>query len=155
MTVGTLHLKAPVVRLFYIAWFDFIVSYRKTTLGPFWLMVGPFLFIAAIGTLYSGVNSTDPAIFVPYMAVGLIVWTLLGGVVNKSTTVFQRNRAQILQGSMGLSGIIIVNLVSIFLEFLHQSVVILVVFWYFGVSLSTYAFLSLSLIHISEPTRPY
>jgi ABC-type polysaccharide/polyol phosphate export permease len=143
MTSGILHLRAELGRWFYIAWFNFVVNYRKTTLGPFWLLVGPFLFIAIIGALYSQVNSADPVVFIPYLAVGLIVWTLLGGFVNTSTTVFQRNSAHILQGSMGLFGIVIVNMVSIVLEFMHQTLIILAVFLYFGISLSAYAFLSI------------
>ncbi len=87
----------------YTAWFRFLIRYRKTLLGPAWLVVGPTLFIATLGFLFSEVSGISRAIFMPHLAVGLIVWTLISGFVAGSTTVFQRNRAQLLQGGMQLA----------------------------------------------------
>jgi ABC-type polysaccharide/polyol phosphate export permease len=134
--------RRMVERWIYVAWFDFVVSYRKTTLGPFWLLVTPFLFIAVIGWLYSRVNSMDPEIFVPYLAVGIVVWTLISGFVNKSTTVFQSNRPQILQGSMSLIDIVMVRTITTALEFAHQIIIIIVVLIFFRVSITLYSLIS-------------
>lgn len=130
-------------RWLYVAWFDFVVTYRKTTLGPFWLLVGPALFIAVLGALYSRVNSVSADVLIPHLTIGLILWTLIGGFVTKSTTVFQRNRAQILQGSMSLTDIVMVDVITIFLQFLHQIIIIVVVLLIFRQDIGLYALVSL------------
>ena len=130
-------------RLIYIAWFGFIVGYRKTTLGPLWLLVGPTLFIALLGAIYANVGSIETAKLIPSMAVGLIVWTLIGGFAGQSATVFRRNRAQLLQGSMALSEIVMVDVITTVLEFLHQFPIIIIVFIIYGQSFTLYSLLSL------------
>lgn len=127
----------------YFTWFNFAVRYRKTFLGPLWIIVGPTLFIVFLGLLFSQVNDSDTSIFIPHMAVGLIVWTLLSGFVNNSTKVFQRNKAQIMQGNMSLLDITIVEVLSTILLFVHQLIILLVVFVLFGINLNFYTLFSL------------
>lgn len=130
-------------RWLYVAWFNFVVTYRKTTLGPFWLLAGPSIFIFIIGGIFKRVNDVPAEIFVPHLAIGVILWTLLGGFVTKSTTVYPRNRAQILQGSMTLIEITVVDVISIFLQFIHQVLILVVVFAIYGFPFSWYALVSL------------
>ncbi|MDJ0514474.1 MAG: ABC transporter permease [Methyloceanibacter sp.] len=130
-------------RWLYVAWFNFVVTYRKTTLGPFWLLAGPALFIVILGSIFTRVNDVPGDIFLPYMAVGVILWTLIGACVTKSTLVFHRNRAQILQGSMTLIEISVVDIISVFLQFLHQSLILVVVFAIYGLNFSWYLLVTL------------
>jgi len=127
----------------YTAWFQFLIRYRRTMLGPLWILVGPALFIAVLGLLFSRIGGNDPAVLIPSLAVGLVVWTLISDFITGSTTVFQRGRAQILQGGMNLSDIVMVDVFSTVLTFLHQIVLIVVVFVIFGIGLSFYSLLSL------------
>jgi len=127
----------------YFAWFQFLIRYRRTMLGPVWLLVGPALFIALLGLLFSRIGGNDPAVFVPYLAIGLIVWTLITGFITGSTTVFQRGRAQMLQGSMSLNDIVMVDMFSTVIIFLHQTILIVAVFMFFGIGLSFYSLVSL------------
>lgn len=133
----------------YSAGFNFVVRYRKTMLGPAWLLVGPILFIATLGLLYSQIGGTLPAVFVPHLTVGLIVWTLISGFVTGSTTIFPRGRVQILQGGMGLADLVMVDVFSTILQFLHQVVIIVAVLVIVGKTVSSYAlvsFIGLSLL---------
>lgn len=130
-------------RWLYFAWFNFAVQYRRTILGPVWIIVGPSLFIAVLGLLFSRVSAIDPTVFIPHLAIGLVTWTLISGFVNSSTRVFQRNRAQIMQGNMTLTDITVVEILSTLLQFLHQLVIIVVVFIVLGLSLSLYSLVSL------------
>ena len=130
-------------RWIYVAWFSFVVQYRRTTLGPLWLLLHPLLFIALLGTLYAKVARVEPAILIPSMTVGLIVWTLIGGFLTQSATVFQRNRAQLLQGSMNLTEIALVEVIKIVLQFLHQIIIIAGIFIIFMQPVTLYSLLSL------------
>ncbi|MDP2619541.1 MAG: ABC transporter permease [Hyphomicrobiales bacterium] len=127
----------------YITWLNFLVRYRKTAIGPVWLLVGPTLFIAVLGLLFSRIGGVDTALFVPHLAIGLIVWTLINGFVTGSTSVFQRNRPQILQGNMQITDLVLVDVFSTILQFLHQAIIILAVFLIFGRGVGVYALVSL------------
>lgn len=119
--------------LMFMTYFDFAVRYRKTILGPLWVLLGPTLFIATLGLLFARVGGADEDQFVPHLTVGLITWTLISGFVTGSTTVFQRHRAQIMQGGMSMIDIVIVDVFRTILQFLHQVVIVIVVFYLFDV----------------------
>lgn len=128
---------------FLITWLTFLIHYRKTLLGPFWLLIGPALFIALLGFLFSRIGQADPAIFIPHLTIGLIVWTLISGFVIGSATVFQRNRPQIMQGGMSLTDLVMVEVSTTVLQFLHQAILILIVFVIFQHGIGPYALISL------------
>lgn len=125
-----------------MTYFDFAVHYRKTMIGPLWVLMGPTLFIATLGLLFSRVSNADANVFIPHLTVGLITWTLVSGFVIGSTTVFQRNRAQIMQGGMSLLDITAVEVMRTILQFLHQIAIVAVVFYIFDVAMTWYSWVS-------------
>lgn len=131
-------------RWLYFSWFNFAVLYRKTFLGPLWIVVGPALFVTFLGLLFSYVNNVEVSFFIPHLSIGLVVWTLISGFIINSTKVFQRNRAQIMQGNMSLLDITIVEVLSTILQFFHQAIILVVVFILFGVSFNFYSLASLA-----------
>lgn len=136
----------------YATWLSFVVRYRKTLLGPLWLMVGPILFILTIGMLYSRINQADATQFVPHLAIGVIIWTLIVGFVTGSTTIFQRYRSQIIQGELQLMDITMVGVFTTVLQFLHQVIIILIVLIYYKIPINAYtivSFLGLALLIIN------
>jgi len=128
--------------LLYITLFNFIIKYRKTFLGPLWILVGPTVFISSLGFLYSRVGNVEAPTLIPHLAVGFITWTLINGFVSSSTNVFQRSRAQIMQGAMNLASIVVTEVFSTTLQFLHQVIIIVVVFVVMGKSFSLYSLIS-------------
>ena len=112
-------------------------------LGPVWLLVGPSLFIFFLGQLYAHIGGVTLSDFLPHLTIGLVTWTLISGFVIGSTTVFQRARAQILQGGFSLRDIVLVDVFSTILQFSHQVVLILAVFLVFQLSVTWYAATSL------------
>ncbi|MFN3867911.1 MAG: ABC transporter permease [Hyphomicrobiaceae bacterium] len=126
-----------------LAWFKFAIRYRRTIIGPAWLLVAPTLFIVALGLLFSEVNGVAKARFIPHLAIGLITWTLISGYSTGSANVFRRSRAQLLEGGLGLSDIVMVEVVEVALVFAHQIVIIVAVFVLYGLPLTSYALVSL------------
>lgn len=129
--------------LMYMTYFQFAVQYRKTMIGPIWVLLGPTLFILTLGILFSEVSQVSAAVFVPHLAIGFICWTLVSGFVTGSTTVFQRSRAQVLQGGMSLLDIVAVDVMRTILHFLHQILILVVVFFWFDLSWTYYSWVSL------------
>lgn len=128
---------------FYYGLVQFLIRYRRTALGPLWLLVGPALFIALLGKLYAHIGAAEAATFVPHLTVGLIVWTLINGFIVGASTVYQRNRAQIMQGGQSLDDIVAVEVMTTVLAFLHQLPIIVAVFFIYGVPMHWSALLSL------------
>ena len=112
-------------------------------IGPFWLLIGPALFIVTLGLLFSHISEIAEEIFIPHLTIGLVVWTLISGFVTDSTTVFQRKRAQIFQGGLTVTDLVMADLTSTILSFVHQLVLILVVMIVFQRGISLYTLISL------------
>lgn len=127
----------------YSTWLKFAIKYRKTSLGPLWLLVGPTLFVIFLGYLFSKVNSSELNVFVPHLAIGYITWTLISGFVTGGSTIFQRKRSEILQGNMRLTDVVLADNFDTFLSYLHQVLVIGMVFIYFKLAPNLYSCVSL------------
>ena len=122
---------------------SFLIRYRRTALGPLWLLVGPSLFIALLGLLYAEIGAADPSVFIPHLSVGLVGWTLISIFVSGSATVFQRCRPQLLQAGQSLYDIVMVDVMTTVLMFLHQLPIVLIVFLIYSVPITLYALTSL------------
>jgi ABC-2 type transport system permease protein/lipopolysaccharide transport system permease protein len=96
-----------------------------------------------IGRLFGAVGGHSSSDFIPYLAAGLIFWTLVGGVLTRSASVFQRNRSNILQGNLGLDDIVIQELIAAFIQFMHQLLVLAATMMWYQVPVSFYSLLSL------------
>lgn len=127
----------------YPAVLEFLIRYRRTVVGPAWLLIGPALFIALLGELYAHIGSASASKFIPYLTIGLVTWTFISGMVTASATVFQRARSQILQGGMSLSRIAAVEVITYVLTFLNQFVIVIAVMIIYGVPVSLYALVSI------------
>ena len=87
-------LAAGIKRLpmaFYFAWSDTKARYRRTMLGPFWLVLGTAVGVAGLGFVWSIILKTDRAVFIPSITVGLVVWQLISSCITDSTNVFVRS----------------------------------------------------------------
>ncbi len=129
---------------FYLAWLQFLIKFRRTAIGPLWLLISPALFIFILGALFSKVSNIDPVLFIPHLTIGYIYWTLLNGFVTGSTTIFQRSRAQILQSGISISELVTINTATVVLQFMHQIILIVVVMIYYQSGLSVYSFTSIA-----------
>ena len=127
----------------YLSYFTFLLRYRRTMLGSLWLLIGPSLFIALLGLLYTEIGAVHQEVFVPHLAIGLITWTLINGFIVASATVFQRSRPQILQGAQSLDNIVAVDVTTTLLYFVHQLPIIVIVFLIYGIGLNWIALESL------------
>ena len=128
----------------FIPLLNFLIRYRRTALGPLWLLVGPSLFVVALGALFAEVGAVDVSVFLPHLAIGLVTWALINGYITGAATVFQRNRGQVLNGGIPLADIVRTEVITGLLTFGHQVFVVVGVFLYFGIMPTLYAFVSIS-----------
>lgn len=64
-----------------LARMDIRQRYRRSVIGPFWITITMVIFILAIGPLYSHLLGIGTKDFIPYLAMGIITWGLISGVI--------------------------------------------------------------------------
>jgi ABC-type polysaccharide/polyol phosphate export permease len=64
------------------------LRFRRSGLGPLWTTLSFSLLVAAIGLVYSRVLGEDVRLYLPYLALGLWVWTLLAAILQESCDAF-------------------------------------------------------------------
>ena len=71
-----------------LARMDIKQRYRRSVLGPFWITITMIIFILAIGPLYSHLLGIGTKEFIPYLAMGIITWGLVSGVILDGSAAF-------------------------------------------------------------------
>lgn len=116
-----------------IGWYDIKQRYRRSMLGPFWLTISTGIMVVALGFLYSGLFKTNVQTYLPFLAVGLIVWTFISGVITDGCQAFIASESMIKQIKLPLSThayrVIWRNLII----FGHNLVIYLLVLLYFSI----------------------
>ena len=110
-----------------LGWHDVRLRYRRSTIGPFWLTISMGVLIAALSTVYGALLRADTENYVPYLALGFVVWGLMSSLINDACTVFIRAQGIIKEVSLPLSVHVYRLVWRNVIVFLHNSVVIVVV----------------------------
>jgi lipopolysaccharide transport system permease protein len=91
-------------RLWYLFGFnDVKMRYRRSTLGPFWATLTMGVQILVTGFVMTYLFHTTIDRFLPFIAIGLIVWTTLTTIVSEAALAFVGSGALILQVKRPLS----------------------------------------------------
>lgn len=80
-------LKDSYLALF-LAYSDIRQRYRRSTLGPFWITISTAVMISCIGIIFGGLFKTPMKEFLPFLTVGLILWSLISNCLSEATVVF-------------------------------------------------------------------
>lgn len=67
---------------------EFANRYKGTLLGMFWITATALVTVLGLGIVYSQVFATDFRLYLPYVAIGMMVWGLISSVLSESTGVF-------------------------------------------------------------------
>jgi ABC-type polysaccharide/polyol phosphate export permease len=76
---------------FYFAWGDTKARYRRSILGPFWIVLSTAVSVAGLGFLWSALLKDEPSKLVPSLTVGLVLWQFISGCVLESSSLLVRN----------------------------------------------------------------
>ena len=111
---------------------DLKLSYRRSTLGPFWLTISSAVQIATIGIVFSTIFKSDISVYVPYLATSLLIFTFITGFLNESNMSFIQAEGIIRQMHFDPSMYIGRTLIRNVLGFAHNLVILPVVFLVLG-----------------------
>lgn len=71
-----------------MAWHDIRMRYRRSVLGPLWLTVSMGVSVGFLGGLYGALLKMDLHTYVPFLALGLVIWGYMQSVITDGCTVF-------------------------------------------------------------------
>lgn len=117
-------------------WLDVKLKYRRTVLGPFWMTLSFAVSVAALGLVYSSLFGIDIEDFLPYLACGLAIWTLIASMVVEGCTSFTSAQSLILQYNHPLSVHVLRPITRNAIMFAHTLAVLILLGIVFGVDFS-------------------
>ena len=106
-----------------MGWDDIRQRYRRSVLGPFWITLSMGVFILLLGIIYSRLFHTEIETYLPYLAVGFIVWGFMSAAVNDSCIAFTDTARIIKQIKLPYSIYILRVVWRNFIIFLHTIVI--------------------------------
>lgn len=116
-----------------LGWQDIKQRYRRSVLGPFWITIATGVQATAIGILYAALLGQPLREYLPYVAVGLIVWNVIQASILEGSEVFIANEGLIKQLPSALSVHVYRLVWRQMLFFAHNLLIYLIVLAAFGV----------------------
>lgn len=65
---------------------DITHRYRGSVLGPLWVTISTAVMLVALGLLYAKLFQIDVTVYMPWLAVSLILWNMISQAVSEATT---------------------------------------------------------------------
>jgi ABC-type polysaccharide/polyol phosphate export permease len=107
--------------------------YARSRIGQFWLTISTGIMVAILGLVWSTLWHLPVADLVPFVAISLIVWTMITGTLGEAATVFPSNGAIFLNQGMSFSTAIYALVYRHLLIFLHNIPIIVITLLLFSV----------------------
>jgi ABC-type polysaccharide/polyol phosphate export permease len=126
-----------------MAWEDIRLRYRGSILGPFWLTLSMAVMIAALGIVYSTIFKTKIHTYLPFLTLGLLLWTFISSIVNEGCNCFISSEPIIRQVRMPFTIHVYRTLYRNLIVLGHNAVVYLAVALLFAVPVNAPALLAL------------
>lgn len=111
----------------YLTWSDTKARYKRSVLGPAWLVLGTAIGVAGLGALWSTLLKVDRSTFIPSLTIGLIIWQLISGCVTESTSIYVRNASIVKNLNIPFLFFPLQLICRQLINFAHNLIVILVV----------------------------
>ena len=111
-------------------------QYRRTYLGPFWITLQTIIFIAGLSFLFGILLGRSMDTFVPYVAMGFILFTWMTGMIQSGANAFVGNAAALHTTPGPLSVYVLRGFATNTIQFLHDVIVIVGVIIVFQVQLT-------------------
>lgn len=116
-----------------LGWHDIRKRYRRSVLGPFWLTLSMAVMVGSLGVIYGSLFRLEIETYLPFLAVGLAVWTFVAAFLNEGCQSFIELEGLIKNVRIPISVHILRVLWRNLIIFAHNIVIFAVVGPLFGV----------------------
>tara|TARA_B110000503_G_scaffold122825_1_gene187808 strand:+ start:246 stop:1040 length:795 start_codon:yes stop_codon:yes gene_type:complete len=104
----------------YLAYTTIVYEYKRTILGPIWILLNLIIFVFAVGYVYSGIFDIKYFEYLSYMTSGMIGWLWAGSILTNSGLIYQSHLGLISSSPVNKSYLIWSQAFYNFIIFLHQ-----------------------------------
>ena len=111
---------------------DIASRYRGSVLGPFWITVTTAAMIGGVGLMYSQLLNTSLHDYIPWLATGIVFWTLFSQMLIEGCDAFVSSGTIIKQTAIPMLSFIGRMITRNLINFAHQALIVVAVLVWFG-----------------------
>jgi ABC-type polysaccharide/polyol phosphate export permease len=111
---------------------DVAARYRGSLLGPWWITVTTAALVGGMGVLYSQIFAMEIRDYIPWLAIGIVLWGFFASVVVEGCDTFIGSQGIIKQTSLPMFTFLARMLTRSLINFGHQLVIVVAVMIWFG-----------------------
>jgi ABC-type polysaccharide/polyol phosphate export permease len=115
---------------------DIKLRYRGSMIGPFWITLSMAIMVGAMGVIYAKLFNQDVASYLPFLTVGIIVWTFISGQINEGCQTFIAMQALIQSVPLPFSVHVYRQVARNFILLAHNLVILPPVLLFFHIGIS-------------------
>lgn len=119
-----------------LAFYDIILRYRRSILGPLWITISMAALLTGMGPLYSTLLDIPRSKFFPHLTLGIICWTFISSTILEGAGCLMSGARFIKQGNFPPIIIIWRNLAKNVLQLAHHAVLIVPILFIFQIPLT-------------------
>src|SRR4051812_8087400 len=123
LTLDSFSLIKPIMKpkiWLYLAYVSIVNEYRRTLLGPIWILLNLIIFSLSISAVYSGLFSLAYFDYMAYMTTSMIGWMWASAILVNSGMVYISNCGILLDHPTDKAYLIWSHTMTQFIVFLHQ-----------------------------------
>lgn len=117
----------------FLGWRDTKKHYSRSLLGPLWLTLSMGIMVGSLGFLYSTIFKMEISTYLPFLAVGFIMWGLIGNSITAACNIFSTAAPAIRQIKLPYSVYIFQFTWVQFVTFGHNFIIYVIVAVIFGI----------------------
>lgn len=126
-----------------LAWYDIRQRYRRSVLGPFWVTISTGVMVGTMGILWAFLFKNDVKTYLPFFALGSVIWTFYSSQINEACTGFTQFESTIKQVRFPMGVYLLRTVMRNLIIFGHNCLIVIVVLLIFGPKLTWHAWLAL------------
>lgn len=111
----------------YLGWNDIRQRYRRSVLGPFWMVINTAIFVGMLGVLWSTLFKTRLDEYLPFFCVGYILWQFISSQITDCSAGFSQFEYVVKQIRLPFPVYVLRLLMRNFTIFVHNLLVLVVV----------------------------
>ncbi len=111
-----------------LGWQDVRQSYRRSPIGPFWVTITTSVLITTMGFVFGLLFKIPYKSYLPYLALGILVWNFISGIISDASNLFIGAADLVKQIKLPVYVYVIRLLWRAFVIFLHNIILIPILF---------------------------
>jgi len=119
-----------------LAWYEIVLRYRRSMLGPLWLTFSMGLLLLGMGPLYATLFNIPQPKFFPHLTLGIVFWTFLSTSVIDGCNVFITSSRYLKSAAYPLSVFVWRNLTRSLIHLAHHMILFIPVAWWYGIQIT-------------------